>query len=260
MKTEIAAIQQTLPEAVEKVLMTGDLTQLKPEERVLYYNMVCKSMHLNPLTNPFAYILLNGKLTLYAKKECTDQLRNVHKISIQIVSREKMADLYIVTARAIGPDGRYDESTGVVHLARLQGDSLANAYMKAETKAKRRVTLSYSGLSMPDESEIETVKDAVKVNYDYAPTVQKTYIEATPPSQHTESTKEEAKQEIKVAEIYDGNNPDHVKKLESALRALKVEEIEWTNVEQAMQGKELRRSVIDDVCRAIFLGNEGTQD
>jgi hypothetical protein len=35
--------------------------------------------------------------------------------------------------------------------------------MKAETKAKRRVTLSISGLGFLDESEIETIKDAVKV-------------------------------------------------------------------------------------------------
>jgi hypothetical protein len=36
----------------------------------------------------------------------------------------------------------------------LIGEALANAYMKSETKAKRRVTLSIMGLGLLDESEI----------------------------------------------------------------------------------------------------------
>ena len=38
-------------------------------------------------------------------------------------------------------------------------NALANAIMKAETKAKRRVTLSICGLGMLDETELETIKD-----------------------------------------------------------------------------------------------------
>jgi hypothetical protein len=37
------------------------------------------------------------------------------------------------------PQGPQDESTGAVPLGNLRGDALANAYMKCETKAKRRV-------------------------------------------------------------------------------------------------------------------------
>lgn len=37
---------------------------------------------------------------------------------------------------------------------------MANALMKAETKAKRRVTLSICGLGLLDESEIDTMKGA----------------------------------------------------------------------------------------------------
>jgi hypothetical protein len=58
------------------------------------------------------------------------------------------------------PDGRMDESTGVVTLGNARGDNLCNAMMKAETKAKRRVTLSICGLSMLDETEVETVPGA----------------------------------------------------------------------------------------------------
>ena len=43
------------------------------------------------------------------------------------------------------------------------GDPIANAFMKAETKAKRRGTLSICGLGMLDESEIASISSAVKV-------------------------------------------------------------------------------------------------
>ena len=45
----------------------------------------------------------------------------------------------------------------------LNCDDLANAFMKAETKAKRRVTLSICGLGILDETEIETIKNVTPV-------------------------------------------------------------------------------------------------
>jgi hypothetical protein len=62
-----------------------------------------------------------------------------------------------VTARAKDRTGREDESTGAVALGTLKGDAMANALMKAETKAKRRVTLSLAGLGWLDETELETI-------------------------------------------------------------------------------------------------------
>ncbi|EOV0478051.1 hypothetical protein ACOIM4_001927, partial [Campylobacter coli] len=45
--------------------------------------------------------------------------------------------------------------TGALNIKNLGGDNLANAIMKAITKAKRRVTLSICGLGMLDESELD---------------------------------------------------------------------------------------------------------
>ncbi|MCS6859839.1 MAG: hypothetical protein NZT92_05920 [Abditibacteriales bacterium] len=148
---------------LEAVMMNNDLADLTPEQRLNYYNAVCESLGLNPYTQPFQYLRLQGKLTLYARRDCTDQLRKKHNVSIQIVARERLDDVYIVTARATMPDGRTDESIGVVSLAGLRGNELCNAFMRAETKAKRRVTLSIVGLGWLDESEIETVSDAQRV-------------------------------------------------------------------------------------------------
>ena len=61
-------------EILEQVIIEGDLSKLSPADRVAYYKQVCESVGLNPLTRPFDYIELNGKLTLYAKRDAADQL------------------------------------------------------------------------------------------------------------------------------------------------------------------------------------------
>lgn len=149
-----------IPQVIaEKVLLGGDLSVLTPTERLTYYNAVCASVGLNPLTRPFEYLALNGKLTLYARKDCTDQLRDLHGISIQIVGRELLDGVYVVTAQGKNMTERTDESIGAVPLP-TSGIDKANAMMKAETKAKRRVTLSICGLGMLDETEIDTMAGA----------------------------------------------------------------------------------------------------
>src|SRR5574338_278121 len=140
---------------IEQVVVQGDLSKLSPIERVTYYKKVCESMGLNPLTKPFDYILLSGKLTLYARKDCTEQLRKIHGVSIEDLQKQVIDDIYIVNAKARDKSGRTDESTGAVNIGNLKGEAKANAIMKAETKAKRRVTLSICGLGWCDETEIE---------------------------------------------------------------------------------------------------------
>ena len=148
---------------IENVMIKGDLSKLSDFERVNYYKMVCESLNLNPLTKPFDYILLNGKLTLYATKNCTEQLRKLNGVSIEALDDKIVDDLYIVKAKARDKTGRTDESTGAVNIGNLKGEAKANAIMKAETKAKRRVTLSISGLGWCDETEIESIPGAQKV-------------------------------------------------------------------------------------------------
>lgn len=142
---------------LEKVVVTGDLAELSVNERIGYYARVCESLGLNPLTQPFDYFRnKNGELKLYAKKDATDQLRSVNGISVTGIRRESDADLglQIVTVEGRDRTGRTDSSIGVVSTKGLVGESLANALMKAETKAKRRMTLSLAGLGWLDETEI----------------------------------------------------------------------------------------------------------
>lgn len=151
------ALDEDAAAIMERVLVVGDLADLTEEERVLYYKSVCKSLGLNPLTRPFAYIVLDGKLTLYARRDCADQLRRLNGISIEIVSKKVVDEVLTVHVRAMDKYGRMDEDIGAVDLYKLDGKNLANAFMKALTKAKRRVTLSISGLGFADESEVEDI-------------------------------------------------------------------------------------------------------
>ena len=148
---------------IESVLVAGDLAKLTGDQRLAYYQRLCESLGLNPLTQPFQYLQLSGKLVLYATKSCTEQLRQLHGVSITGVTSAQVGDVYTVTATAQDKAMRTDCATGAVAIAGLKGDALANGLMKAETKAKRRVTLSLCGLGILDESEIETIPGAVRM-------------------------------------------------------------------------------------------------
>lgn len=140
---------------LERVVIEGDLATLSDQERIGYYARVCESLGLNPLTRPFEYIRLNSKLTLYARKDATDQLRKINAVSVERLERERDAELAIVTAYGRDRSGRTDSAIGAVSIKGLSGEGLANALMKAETKAKRRLTLSLAGLGWLDETEAE---------------------------------------------------------------------------------------------------------
>jgi hypothetical protein len=157
MQTNLATQSAQTQAIIEKVVIRGDLSLLNPAQKVQYYNEFCKSLGLNPLTQPFQLITFQGKERLYATKDCTEQLRKIHGVSIIESDTKNVGDVYIVTVKAQDKHGRTDVATGAVTAKGLSADALANAFMKAETKAKRRVTLSICGLGILDESETDTI-------------------------------------------------------------------------------------------------------
>jgi hypothetical protein len=166
--TQLAAKPVDTPEVTfEQLMIQGDMAKLSPVQRTDYYQRVCESLGLNPLTRPFEYITLNGKLVLYARKDATDQLRTLQGVSIVRLERERLDDLYVVTAHATNAKGRSDSSVGAVNVKGLSGEGLANALMRAETKAKRRVTLSLCGLGWSDESEVDSIPSAQRIVVDH---------------------------------------------------------------------------------------------
>jgi hypothetical protein len=151
-------------DTIAHVMLHGDLSGLTPGQLVAYYRSVCASLRLNPLTKPFAFLKLDGKLVLYARKDCAEQLRLLHSVSLTVARAELVDTSYAVWVTATLPSGRTDADVGIVDLGRSTGDIRANAMMKAVTKAKRRCTLSLCGLGMLDESEVGSIDTAVPVD------------------------------------------------------------------------------------------------
>ncbi|MEJ5245936.1 MAG: hypothetical protein WHV28_09575 [Bacteroidota bacterium] len=163
---ENLAIYNAVPqEIIENVLLKQDLAGLTPDQRIRYYQNLCNTLGLNPLTRPFEYITFTqgGKtrMLLYVTKAGAAQLRTNFKVSVSVTRYEEKDGLFIVEATAKLPDGREDTDIGVVPIPpNIPPDAKANLLMKAFTKAKRRVTLSIIGLGFLDESELDTIPDA----------------------------------------------------------------------------------------------------
>lgn len=149
--------------ALARLVLSGDMSKLTPEQKVEHYIRVCDSVGLNPATQPFEYLKLQGKEVLYAKRGAADQLRQIHGVSVSVVSKVIEDGLFIVEVMATDRNGRTDADIAAVPIAGLRGEAKANAIAKAITKAKRRVTLSICGLGFSDESEIEAIPGAQPV-------------------------------------------------------------------------------------------------
>jgi hypothetical protein len=207
-KSLTVAPTQIDDEAMWNLIASGDLKGLTPKQRTDYYVHLCNSLGMNPATQPFEYITLNGKLRLYAKKDATDQLRQIRGVSI-LGKPEIVDDGEYITATVSVEDkfGRSDSDIGVVFAGGNKGEMRANLRMKALTKAKRRATLSICGLGMLDESEVDDIPNVRVASRVTVPAL----IE--PEDESQERTTE--------AEMEEALPPSHVEKSERVLAAFK---------------------------------------
>jgi len=153
------------PAAIEAALMRNDYGRLPVAEKVALSRRTCESMGLNPLTQPFGFFKMSGGAeVLYAKRTAADQLRQIHGITLVDCSEtwDKDTGIFSITVRMRDKHGREDIDRGDVFIPpTCKGMDLANAKMKAITKAKRRCTLSLVGLGFLDETEVMDARLAV---------------------------------------------------------------------------------------------------
>ncbi len=156
-RVDYAVDERTGAKVIDSIVLRGDLSGLGPAERTRFYVQMCEGLGLNPHAQPFAFLRLNGKEVLYATRGATDQLAAMHRVTRRIIDGPKVIDLagtklvYAVCEASL-PNGRVETAT-----ATLPVIDPVNMLMKAETKAKRRATLSILGLGVLDEMEIETI-------------------------------------------------------------------------------------------------------
>lgn len=151
----------------------GDFSLLTDDERAAHYDSICIRLGLNPLTKPLEYLRLNGKLVLYVNRGGTDQLASIHQITRRMVDgpREMSVGgtkLIYAACEATLPTGRAEVSVATVPI-----NDPANVLMRAETKAKRRATLSILGLGMLDETEIQDMDQSKVERSGPAPVIEK---------------------------------------------------------------------------------------
>lgn len=80
-------LQTIDPEIISALVTKGDLSGLNPQQKITYYNAYCQRLGLDPLTQPFKLLSLNGKQVLYCDRSGAQQLNKLHNVSHEIKTR-----------------------------------------------------------------------------------------------------------------------------------------------------------------------------
>ena len=156
-----------ISQEVKEALVSDNLKSLSNDKKAKYLEALCTSVGLNPLSQPFMFLETKAnqdaptKHKVYATRDATEQLRKLYGVSAKKTDTKQSDEVYIVDVEVSDNSGRTDFATGAVALkgkyGAFKGETLANAIMRCETKAKRRATLSICGLGFLDETEIDTM-------------------------------------------------------------------------------------------------------
>ena len=142
-----------------------DINEMSPEEIEEYYIEICNELRINYKTKPFDIIDIPSRKgtrkIMYLNKDGAAQLSNIFKLSVIIIDKIIHKDIMTVTVECKDSTGRIVQDIGSGYIGGA-GESLANCYMKIVTKAKRRAILSFCGLGILDETEVESIR---KLNY-----------------------------------------------------------------------------------------------
>lgn len=136
----------------------GDFSVLSNEERNIFVEHICETYGLDKSSVPVRFVTDNKskKVIPYLARTATDQLRMNLNISVieQNVQFSPNGIACIVTVKVQDDKGRTDMDVGSVFLGNATGDDYAKQIMSCVTKAKRRATISLSGIGILDEAEI----------------------------------------------------------------------------------------------------------
>lgn len=141
-----------LSDAEISALFSGNIGALSPLAQDALIDYRCRQLQLDPLTNPLIRVAVKGsnKIILYARKEAAEQLRVAHGVTVTLISEQLTPDFYKVVLNFKHKDGREEPNAGVEALGAAKGEGLANAMLKAWSKALRRGTLAITGAGVSD--------------------------------------------------------------------------------------------------------------
>lgn len=158
----------TVESLTEKLLEKKDFSGLTPPERAVLLLELCRKHALDPLSKPFGFLTVDGRVLLYAFKAASDGISKARGLTVLSKETQDLgggAMIYTVWVadqdylKSGGTSGRKRCDVGVVP-AGLQGIALANAHKKAMTQALRRAILGLEAPGFLDESETEDIPGA----------------------------------------------------------------------------------------------------
>jgi hypothetical protein len=136
-----------------------DLALLKPAEVDQYILDVCEFLQVPPELGLIRVGPMDSgdgarKTVLYVQKGATDIIRDRRGINVDEMTQITAPDIAGWTVKGHDKSGRTEIAVGTVSTKGLTGKSYADAFMFAQTKACRRLTLQFAGGGFLDESEV----------------------------------------------------------------------------------------------------------
>jgi hypothetical protein len=138
-----------------------NLDKLSEADQQQYLRDASEFLGLPPDLNALDLIWMNSedgmrRLVAYARRGTTDILRATH--GIEVTNLQQITVPGTVSFQAIGKNaaGRQEHAIGSCGIEGLRGERLAVAVMTAQTRALRRLTLSFVGGGLLDETEVNS--------------------------------------------------------------------------------------------------------
>lgn len=151
--------------SVREYFRSGNVAQMSEVEKDYVLARLCEKYGLDPILRPFDLISFQGGQKFYMTASATNQLANAKGLSRQVLNLT-IDDTRMIarcTVEVKDPNGRSEVANGFIAVSKFQqppkgdtsgipkkvpldGDDLANALLKLETKTKRRATLSFFGV------------------------------------------------------------------------------------------------------------------
>ncbi len=163
---------ETLTKKEESVLakvgLKRDYSKLNDEEKMIYVDLRSRELGINSVNKPIEWHTFDGRLVPYLTPAGGAALMSIHGISVY-KQKEKFFEhngecFYLVKSYGVNQEGRKGVGTGVVGVQGLKGKVLENAFMKAETKAQRRLAIKMTAAGLLDATEVEDLTPAATVD------------------------------------------------------------------------------------------------
>ncbi len=154
---EVAEVMDATPsyQKADLALMRGDLRGLTRAEIVGVVAGLAERMGVDPSLSPIDVIpTREGRLVPYINAKGAAQLRRIHGLEITAMDLVKeRPGLVVVRCTVRRPDGSIDMAFGAAEWREDRPADEARAWMVAETRAKRRATMSAVGIFLEGPSD-----------------------------------------------------------------------------------------------------------